>query len=130
MSHIDFLNVDDLLQVHRDQVSQYGGDSGVRDLGLLQSAIAQPQSEFNGQLLHAFPFEMAAAYLFHLVKNHPFVDGNKRARAVAGILFLNLNGFTVTAPQGVLYELTISVANGTADKQAAAEFFQTHAFAT
>ncbi len=70
----DFLGVEDLLTLHADQVDRYGGEHGLRDMGLLESAVAQPQATFGGQLLHAFPFEMAAAYLFHIVKNHPFCE--------------------------------------------------------
>ncbi len=70
---IAFLSIDDVLESHLFQVETYGGDSGLRDAELLESAVAQPQASFGGEYLHAFPFEMAAAYLFHLVMNHPFV---------------------------------------------------------
>ena len=73
----DFLQTSDLLRLHTDQITRYGGDPGIRDLGLLGSAIAQPQAGFGGQFLHADIFEMAAAYLFHIVQNHPCLDGNK-----------------------------------------------------
>ncbi|MEX1095552.1 MAG: type II toxin-antitoxin system death-on-curing family toxin, partial [Planctomycetales bacterium] len=73
------------------------------------------------------PFEMAAAYLFHIVRNHPFVDGNKRTGAVAALMFLDLNGIGISAPKGALHDLTIAVASGTAGKQEVAEFFRTHA---
>lgn len=127
MAEIDFLTRDDVLFVHLDQTRRYGGDPGVRDVGLLDSALAQPQSGIVGQRLHAFPFEMAAAYLFHIVQNHPFVDGNKRTGAVAALLFLELNGIDLTAPEGSLYDVTIEVANGKANKQDVAEFFRCHA---
>ncbi len=127
MSDIDFLNLQDVLLAHRDQTARYGGDPGVRDLGLLESAIAQPRATFGGEFLHPFPFAMAAAYLFHIVQNHPFVDGNKRSGAVAALAFLELNGVTIDAPKGSLYELTIAVANGRADKAEIAEYFRSHA---
>ena len=79
----NFLAVEDVLYLHTNQIDLYGGDHGVRDINLLDSAIAQPQAAFGGNHLHAFPFEMAAAYMFHIVQNHPFVDGNKRTGAVA-----------------------------------------------
>ena len=72
------LALDDIIESHAEQIAAYGGGEAIRDLGLLQSAIAQPQAMFEGQYLHAGIFEMAAAYLYHLVMNHPFVDGNKR----------------------------------------------------
>ena len=117
MSDIDFLSVQDVLLAHTDQIARYGGDPSVRDLGLLESAIALPQATFGKTFLHAFPFEMAAAYMFHIVQNHPFVDGNKRTGAVAALLFLELNDIVIDAPAGSIYEKTIAVANGRADKQ-------------
>ncbi len=124
---IDFLSVEDVLSLHANQVELYGGDHGVRDQGLLESAVAQPQASFGGQVLHEFPFEMAAAYLYHIVQNHPFVDGNKRAGTVAALVFLDLNGIEIDAPRGSLYNLTISVATGKAGKDKIAEFFRAHA---
>lgn len=112
MSNIEFLSVDDVLVIHQNQTRLYGGDPSLRDRGLLESAVAQPQAEFGGQLLHSFPFEMAAAYLYHIVKNHPFVDGNKRTGAVAALAFLEVNGFDPNAPRGVLYSITLAAAEG------------------
>ncbi len=123
----DHLSVEDVLTLHGDQIGRYGGKRGVRDIDLLDSAVAQPQAAFGGQALHEFPFEMAAAYLFHIVQNHPFLDGNKRAGAVAALLFLDLNGVEIDAPEGSLYDLSIAVATGRADKSHIAEFFKTHA---
>ncbi len=123
----DFLTLSDVLLLHDDQVALYGGATGVRDLGLLESAVAQPQAGYGGQLLHGDLFEMAAAYLFHIVKNHPFVDGNKRTGAVAALVFLDLNGIEIDAPKGSLYELTMSVAAGQAGKEEIARFLRTHA---
>lgn len=96
----EFLQISDVLSLHADQVERYGGKSGVRDMKLLESALAQPQTRFGGNYLHEFPFEMAAAYLFHIVKNHPFVDGNKRAGVVAALVFLDFNGIDLTIPEG------------------------------
>ena len=92
-----FLSLGEILEIHRDQIERYGGDAGIRDLGLLQSALAVPASGFGGRYLHSDLFEMAAAYLFHLVQNHPFVDGNKRTGAVAALVFLSLNGIEIEA---------------------------------
>jgi death-on-curing protein len=124
---MDFLGVEDILELHADQVALYGGEHGVRDLGLLESAVAQPQAMFSGNYLHQDVFEMAAAYLFHLVKNHPFLDGNKRTGAVAALVFLDFNGIEIDAPKGSLYDLTISVAIGEANKNQIAEYFRSHA---
>lgn len=123
----DFLSLEDLLLLHGDQIGLYGGDHGVRDLGLLESALAQPQASFSGQHLHGDLFEMAAAYLFHIVQNHPFLDGNKRTGVVAALVFLDLNGVEIDAPPGSLYDLTIAVATGQTGKADIAAFFHKHA---
>jgi death-on-curing protein len=119
----DFLSLDELLEIHRDQITRYGGAPGVRDAGLLQSAIAQPGAMFGGQFLHTDLFAMAAAYLFHMVKNHPFIDGNKRVGAVAAIVFVELNGREVNAAEDDYEQLVLDVVQGLTDKQAIASFF-------
>lgn len=123
----DFLALEDVLLLHGDQVDLYGGDHGVRDLSLLESAIAQPQATYGGDHLHGDLFEMAAAYLYHIVQNHPFLDGNKRTGAVAALVFLDLNGIEVDTPEGNIYDLTLSVATGQTGKAEIAEFFRSHA---
>jgi death-on-curing protein len=123
----DFLGLEDILSLHADQMALYGGEHGVRDLGLLESAIAQPRATFGGEFLHKDLFEMAGAYLFHIVQNHPFFDGNKRAGAVAALVFLDLNGVEVESPKGSLYDLTMSVATGQAGKAQVADYFRLHA---
>lgn len=121
------LTLADVLQLHADQVAQYGGDAAVRDQGLLESALAQPAASFGGQPLHADLFEMAAAYMFHIVQNHPFADGNKRTGLMAALVFLDDNGVEIEAPKGALYDLTIGVATGSIDKPEIAAFFRDHA---
>jgi death-on-curing protein len=121
-----FLTLAEVVEIHRDQIGRYGGRLGIRDVGLLQSAIAHPRATFGGHLLHADLFEMAAAYLFHLVQNHPFVDGNKRVGAVAAIVFLLLNGQDIHAPNEELEAMVVEIACGEADKKAIAEFFRDH----
>ena len=123
---IDFLQVADVLLLHSDQIDRYGGGLGVRDMGLLESAVAQPQASFGGEYLHVDLFEMAAAYLFHITKNHPFLDGNKRAGAISALVFLDTNGIEIDAPKGSIYDLTIAVATGQAGKTEIAEFFRSH----
>lgn len=123
----DFLTLADVLAIHANQVGLYGGEQGVRDPGLLESALAQPQAMFDGAFLHEDLFVMAGAYLFHIVQNHPFLDGNKRTGAVAALVFLDLNGVTIEAPKGSLYDLSMSVATGRAGKAEVVEFFRSHA---
>ncbi|OGR04448.1 MAG: death-on-curing protein [Deltaproteobacteria bacterium RIFOXYA12_FULL_61_11] len=112
----EFLTVDDVLELHAMQLSRFGGAAGLRDRGLLESAVAQPQATFSGNLVHDDLFEQAAAYLFHLVCNHPFVDGNKRTGLLAALVFLELNGIVMEHNSQQLYDLTISVAEGRTSK--------------
>ena len=122
-----FLTLDEVLEIHHDQLARYGGAAGVRDLGLLQSALAQPQATFSGRFLHADLFEMAAAYLFHLVQNHAFLDGNKRAGTVAAIVFLRMNEQELKVTNDELESLVLSVAQSQVDKAAITTFFRNHA---
>jgi death-on-curing protein len=121
-----FLSLDEVVAIHRDQIERYGGSLGVRDWGLLSSAVAMPAAAFGGQYLHTDLFEMAAAYLFHIVQNHPFIDGKKRVGAVAADVFLNLNGVTLTAGEDDYAELVLSTARGEIGKSAIAEFLRAH----
>ena len=111
-----FLTLSEVLTILRDQIARYGGDFGVRDIGLVSSAIAVPQASFEGKYLHVGLYEMAAAYAFHLCQNHPFVDGNKRVALASALVFLDLNGVTIEDPDDRLYPLMISVASGRTQK--------------
>ena len=112
MPKITFLNLGQALEIYCDQIARYGGLPGLRDLDLLKSAVAMPQATFDGEFLHTDIFEMAAAYLFHIVGNHPFLDGNKRVGAVACLVFLELNGYKFTAPEKELAEIGFALARG------------------
>jgi death-on-curing protein len=81
-----------VLSIHARQIERFGGTPGVRDEGLLESALAQPQATFGGQFLHPTISEQAAAYLYHIAMNHPFIDGNKRTAFAVTDTFLRLNG--------------------------------------
>ncbi len=122
-----FLTLDEVLALHADQIERYGGASGVRDLGLLESAVAAPRATFGGGLLHGTLHEMAAAYLFHLVRNHPFVDGNKRAGLAAALAFLGLNDVWLEADDDALVDLVVGVAAGRIGKAEVAVFLKAHA---
>jgi death-on-curing protein len=82
-----FLTLDEVLEMHEQQIDMYGGSHGLRDAGALESAIAVPRSTFGGECLHPTIWMMAGAYLYHLVQNHAFIDGNKRIGANAAITF-------------------------------------------
>src|SRR5438132_12685420 len=119
-----FLLLEEVLRTHAHQIETYGGAFGVRDAGLLLSAVAAPEASFAGELLHGTLCEMAAAYLFHLARNHPFVDGNKRAALAAALVFLELNGVSIDAPDEELTEMVLGVATGEESKAGAAVFLE------
>ncbi|MBI5552045.1 MAG: type II toxin-antitoxin system death-on-curing family toxin [Desulfobacterales bacterium] len=119
-----FLSLAEVLEIHQDQVARYGGASGIRDIELLKSALGMPSATFGGQFLHTDIYEMAAAYLFHLVKNHPFIDGNKRTGAVAALIFLALNNFDFDAPEDDFADMVLSVVRGDLDKADVALFIR------
>ena len=113
-----FLTVDIVLALHARQLERFGGGAGLRDRGLLESAVAQPQTSFGGTFAHEGLFAMAAAYLFHLVSNHAFIDGNKRVGLLAAQVFLHLNGIVILGQSEAFYALTMGVAEGRLDKRA------------
>jgi death on curing protein len=117
---VDFLSVDDVLAIHEEQLAQYGGSSGVKDIGLLESAVAMPQAGFGGAYYHEDVVAMAAAYLFHIIKNHAFVDGNKRTGYVAACTFLDFNNYVVVPDDEAWISLCMGVADGTVGKEEAA----------
>lgn len=119
-----FLTLDEILSLHEDQVHRYGGSGGVRDLGLLQSAMGSVMATFGGSFLHESLFEMAAAYLFNICKNHPFIDGNKRTAVAASLTFLEMNGIEIDATEADFYDLVMGVAEGRVTKAAVAVFFE------
>ncbi len=119
-----FLTLGEVIEIHRDQIERYGGGPGIRDLGRLQAALAAPAAAFCGRYLHTGLFEMAAAYLFHITQNHPFIDGNKRTGAVASLVFLTLNDVDMEADQEEFAETVMGVAEGKIDKAEVAEFFR------
>lgn len=111
-----FLTIDEALTLHETNIAEHGGATGIRDRGLLESALAMPRQAFGGEFTHSFPHEMAGAYLFHICKNHPFVDGNKRTALACCVVFLYLNGWTMTAAQNDAADTVLAVASGTMSK--------------
>ena len=124
MSEPRFLTRDEVLEIHAAQIDRRGGTHGILDSGKLDSALGQPQSGFGGQFLHESIFEMAAAYLFHIARNHAFMDGNKRTALMCAYTFLDQNGYQIIADGDELEELTMRTARGEADKAEIARFFE------
>jgi len=119
-----FLTLDEVVEIHRDMIERYGGSAGIRDLDLLESAIAMPQAGMGDQYFHSTLFEMAAAYLFHIVQTHPFIDGNKRVGAMAAFVFLKLNGFTMNVKEAEFEKMVRQVTEGQSKKAQIATFLQ------
>ena len=110
IDEIYFLALGDVISIHTDQIMGYGGLLGIRDLHLLNSAIFAPQAMFANKYLHEDIFQMAAALAIGIIKNHPFVDGNKRTGLVATFVFLQKNGVALKISPEAAFELTISIA--------------------
>ena len=113
------LKVDIVQKIHAASIRRFGGSPKLRSLELLESAVAAPQAVFAGQSVFADRVEMAAAYLYYLSSNHPFVDGNKRTALAACIVFLKLNGIKPTPDSKEWESLAIDVAAGRINRESA-----------
>ncbi len=123
---IRFLSTDNVEAIHRRMIDDFGGSDGLRDRHLLESATHTPQAQFAGQYLHDSVAGMSAAYLFHLCKNHPFVDGNKRVALATAVQFLFLNDHRLVAGKKKVEALTLGVADSSVSKEEATAFFKKH----
>ena len=109
---IFFLTLEEVLIIHQDQIENYGGSFGIRDKNLLISAISQPKITFKGSFLHKNLYEMAASYLFHIIQNHSFIDGNKRTGLVSALMFLELNNVEFDEKDEVIEKMVLNIAKG------------------
>lgn len=121
-----YLTSEQVLFIHARLIAETGGEHGVLDLGLLQSAVARPQATFDGQDLYTELFSKAAALLESLIGNHAFVDGNKRTAITAVGLFLRLNGYRLTAGNQELEEFTLQCAQGLIPLEQMATWLKSH----
>lgn len=122
----DFLTFDDVLELHQVALEQFGGSEGLRDAGLLESAIAMPQAGLGDHFLHETIPSMAAAYLYHLVQNHPFVDGNKRVATMVCIAFLISNNYDYQIDDDKWIELVFAIARGEMTKEETITMLESH----
>lgn len=111
------LTVDIVREIHAEAITRFGGTEGAREMALLESAVAAPQATVGGQSPYADLTDVAAAYLFYLCRNHPFVDGNKRAALGACLVFLRLNGVEPQEDGPGWEELTMAVAASLVDRK-------------
>ena len=121
-----YLTVAQVLFIHARLIAETGGAPGIRDLGLLESAVARPQATFDAQELYPDRFTKSAALMASLVGNHPFVDGNKRVGITAAGLFLRRNGVQLAATNAEVEELTLHVAQGAMTIDQIAAWFAEH----
>jgi death-on-curing protein len=119
-----FLTIDEVLVLHELAIRAFGGQSGIRDRALLESALAQPLQGTASGYVHKFPFEMAAAYGYHLARNHPFIDGNKRIAWLALQVFLEKNGYRFAALSAECTATMLAVASGAMDKVGFAQWIE------
>lgn len=122
----EFVQKSDVLDIHERQIERYGGLDGIRDEGLLDSALAQPQATFFGELLHPTISAQAGAYLYHLAKNHPFLDGNKRTAFATMIAFLRINSYELNMTEDEAYNMVIQVAQGEMSKEELTSLVEQH----
>ena len=111
------LTVEVVQEIHAEAIGQFSGSAGIRELALLESAVAAPQASFGGESVYTDIAEVAAAYLFFLCRNHPFVDGNKRAALGSCIVFLRLNGVEPQSDSQAWEDLTLDVAASRIDRE-------------
>ncbi len=124
MKTIKYIKKNIVLTFHRQLIEDYGGLDGLRDEGLLESALAQAETTVFGEYLHQDIFEMASAYGYHLCQNHPFIDGNKRVAFVVMDTFLRINGWEIAAEDRAIYSLMINLAGGQIDKSQLAQWLR------
>lgn len=115
------LTVEIVREIHAEAIAAFGGSDGIRDQALLESAVAAPQASFGGKSPYKDLIEVAAAYLFYLCRNHPFVDGNKRTALGACLVFLRLNGAKPAPDSSDWEELTLAVAASVIDRDVTTE---------
>jgi death on curing protein len=121
---IRYLTLIEVLELHRKILEQSGGALGIRDMGLLESAIAQPRMTFSGENLYPSLLDKAAALGFSIIMNHPFVDGNKRTGHAATETFLVLNGLEINASVDEQERMVLVIASGELGREAFVEWLQ------
>ena len=119
-----FLRLEEVLKIHENQITLYGGSPGIRDEKLLEAALAQPEASYAGNYLHADIYSMAAAYMYHLAMDHPFVDGNKRVATVCALIFLELNNYELDVSNEILEKTVFELASSHLAKDDLVDFYK------
>jgi len=121
---IKYLTAAQIITIHDELLEDFGGLAGIRDKNLLFSALEIPKTSFGNKKIYPSLFEKASAYLYHLIKNHPFNDGNKRTAYVAALVFLTINQAPIKFKINDLEQIVINVANGKINKEKLTHFFK------
>lgn len=122
-----YLTSEQILFIHSRLIDSTGGTHGIRDIGLLQSAAGRPEATFGGEDLYPDIFHKAAALMESLIKNHPFIDGNKRTAITSAGIFLQMNSYTLETSQKELERFTLDMATGKASFNDAVSWFGKYA---
>lgn len=126
MGAVNFIPEELVLVIHADLLKRYGGRAGLRDRNLLESALAQPRTTIGGKFAHKTIFDKAAAYGYHVCKNHPFIDGNKRVALVLMDTFLQRNGWEIVAREEDIYSMMIALSSDKLSKPQLASWLKEH----
>lgn len=126
MKRVQYVTLDVVIAIHDDMIARYGGSFGIRDLGLIQSAIARPQATFGGEDLYPTILDKAAALFHSLIFNHPFVDGNKRTSLTTTARFLYINGYELVAEKEELVDFPLRVENKHLSLEEISKWFEEH----
>jgi len=124
---VKYLTAEQVLFIHSRLIDETGGSHGIRDLGLLQSAVSRPMATFGGEDLYPDIFQKAAALMESLIKNHPFIDGNKRTAISSAGIFLRINGYNLETSQEELVDFTLNMATGKTSFTDAVKWFKRYA---
>lgn len=119
-----FLSIEEVIQIHDELVKNFGGLQGIRDMGLLISAIEMPKAMMFGEYLHESIYDKASAYLYHVIQNHAFLDGNKRTGSACALIFLYQNGHEKKYDMKDFEEMVCQVAQGLLSKQEISKFLE------
>ena len=121
---IRYLSVQEVIEIHDQIIDVFGGSFGLRDLGLLASAIEMPKSKFENKFLHPTIFDKASAYLYHICNNHPFIDGNKRTATISTLVFLEDNDISLKFNEIKFENLIVDIATGKINKKYISSFLK------
>jgi len=121
-----YLKLDHLLFAYKKVMKQSGGSSGLRDKGALESCLAQPKATFDGVELYPTLEDKASVLIFSIVKNHPFIDGNKRAGQIAMEKFLELNGFEIDSTVNEQEQVILKLTSGVMSREELTEWLKSH----